>query len=33
MPETASFDNINSLAMVIGAIESARIGQRVSIAA
>ncbi len=33
MPETASFDNINSLAMVIGAIESARLGQRVSIAA
>ncbi|KIV66238.1 Small Molecule Metabolism [Rhizobium sp. UR51a] len=33
MPETASFDNINSLAMVMGAIESARLGQRVSIAA
>lgn len=33
MPETASFDNIHSLAMVIGAIESARLGQRVSIAA
>lgn len=33
MPETASFDNINSLAMVIAAIESARLRQRVSIAA
>jgi predicted dehydrogenase len=33
VPETASFDNINSLAMVIAAIESARIRQRVTIAA
>lgn len=33
VPETASFDNINSLAMVIAAIESARLRQRVSIAA
>jgi predicted dehydrogenase len=30
-PETASSDNINSLAMVFGAIESARIRQRVNI--
>lgn len=32
VPETASVDNINSLAMVIGAIESARLHQRVTIA-
>jgi predicted dehydrogenase len=32
VPETASFDNINSLAMVIGAIKSARLRQRVIIA-
>lgn len=31
VPETVSFDNINSLAMVIGAIESARLRQRVTI--
>jgi predicted dehydrogenase len=30
-PETASTDNINSLAMVFAAIESARLGQRVSV--
>ena len=30
-PETAGTDNINSLAMVFGAIESARTGQRVTI--
>ncbi|MFB9948472.1 Gfo/Idh/MocA family protein [Rhizobium puerariae] len=30
-PETAGFDNINSLAMVFGAIESARTGQPVTI--
>ena len=30
-PETAGADNINSLAMVFGAIESARTGQRVTI--
>lgn len=33
VPETVSFDNINSLAMVVGAIESARLRQRVTIAA
>lgn len=32
-PETASYDNINSLAMVVGAIESANLRQRVTIAA
>ncbi|WP_343315814.1 Gfo/Idh/MocA family oxidoreductase [Brucella sp. BE17] len=32
-PETASFDNIKSLAMVVGAIESAHLRQRVPIAA
>jgi predicted dehydrogenase len=31
-PETDSRDNIKSLAMVLGAIESARTGQRVKIA-
>jgi hypothetical protein len=30
--ETRSADNIQSLAMVLGAIESAKAGQRVSIA-
>lgn len=32
-PETASSDNINSLAMVFAAIESARTGQRITISA
>jgi len=32
-PETVSSDNIHSLAMVLGAIESAKIGQRVDISA
>ncbi|WP_337269277.1 Gfo/Idh/MocA family protein [Oryzifoliimicrobium ureilyticus] len=32
-PETAGFDNIRSLAMVFGAIESAKTGKRVEIAA
>ena len=30
-PETAGKDNIRSLAMVLGAIESAEVGRRVSI--
>jgi hypothetical protein len=33
MPETICSDNIQSLAMVFGAIESAEAGQRVAIAA
>ncbi len=32
-PETVAFDNINSLAMVFAAIESAKTGQRISISA
>jgi predicted dehydrogenase len=32
-PETASSDNIRSLAMVFGAIESAKTGQRIEISA